>query len=84
MGKFQSVTDSTSETMEVGDWSAVIVKAIIVRPGVYHLYRCFPFQQFDGVDNPPQGQRIYPPSAEREVSEALFPVTLHGMEPDEL
>jgi hypothetical protein len=68
--------------MKPNDWSAVTVKAIIVRPGVYRLYRCRPF---DGNEmDAPQGERIHNTKLEKLLAETLFPSTLFGMEPDKL
>jgi len=73
--------DTPSTEMKDGDWAALTVKAIIVRPGVYRLYSC---RAFVGNEiDPPQGVRV-DPSLEKAVAEALFPSTLHGMEPDNL
>ncbi len=71
--------NTTSVEMEEGDWTAVTIKAIIVRENVYRLYRCRPF---DGNEqDAPQGERLSR-ELEKAVAEALFPSTLYGMKPD--
>jgi hypothetical protein len=72
--------DTTSEDMKEEDWTAVSIKAIIVRKGVYRLYRCRPF---DGDEqDAPQGERVNR-KQEEAVAQALFPSTLYGMKPDQ-
>lgn len=56
------------------------VKALVVRPGAYRIYRC-PFQT--DVRMMPQGMRV-PPHAEAAICEAFFPSLAQIAEPDEL
>ena len=58
-----------------GDIMVFVVKAIVVRDGVYRLYRC----QFDG-DDVPQGARVYVDEAA--VCRALFPTLANVAEAD--
>ena len=61
-----------------GDIMLFVVKAMVVRDGVYQLYRCpCPFKA--GVVQMPQGSRI---NNEQEVCEALFPSLAMVAEPD--
>ena len=60
------------DEIEAGDVMLFVVKALVVRPGVYRLYRC-PFKMCRS--DIPQGARI---ANEQEVCEALFP-TLAGV-----
>ena len=58
-----------------------VVKAMVVRDGVYRLYRCPYPPRFAGGDSKiPQGSRM---ANEREVCEALFPTLATVTEPDE-
>lgn len=67
--------------IEAGDVMLFVVKALVVRPGVYRLYRCaYPPVLIVGDDDKiPQGSRIV---NEREVCEALFPSLAMVAEPD--
>lgn len=70
------------DDIEAGDVMLFIVKAKVVRPGVYRLYRCPCLRAFaDGIDSGdiPQGSRIV---NEREICEALFPSLAMVAEPD--
>lgn len=63
------------DDIETGDVMLFVVKAMVVRPGVYRLYRCAA-KLLGGV---PQGSRIL---NESEVCEALFPSLALVAEPD--
>lgn len=64
--------------IEAGDVMLYIVKALVVRPGVYRLYRCaYPLALVDAEI--PQGSHIV---NQREVCEALFPSLSMVAEPD--
>jgi len=68
------------DEIEAGDVMLSIVKAMVVRPGAYRLYRCsYPATLLYG-DEIPQGTRI---TNERETCEALFPTLAQVAEPDE-
>ena len=63
-----------------GDVMLFVVKAMVVRPGVYRLYRCAPYSHLSPYGKKiPQGTRIV---NEREVCEALFPSLAGIAEPD--
>lgn len=67
--------------IEAGDVMLFVVKAMVVRPGVYRLYRC-PYLYppvLSCEDEIPQGSRIV---NEREVCQALFPSLAMVAEPD--
>jgi len=51
--------------IEPGDVMLFVIKAMVVRPGIYRLYRC----SYDG-DDIPQGGRIFD---EESVCQELFP-----------
>lgn len=70
-------TISPSE-IKAGDVMLFVVKAMIVRPGIYRLYRC-PFEGYMTEDIP-QGCRIG--VGEREICETLFPSLALVAEPD--
>jgi hypothetical protein len=61
--------------IKAGDVMLFVVKAMVVRPGEYRLYRC----KFESEDIP-QGDRIY--TNEDEVCEALFPSLAYVAEAD--
>lgn len=61
-----------------GDVMLYIVKALVVREGVYRLYRC-PATRDILLGEIPQGSRI---SNEEEVCEALFPTLAAVAQPD--
>jgi len=65
--------------IEAGDVMLYIVKALVVRPGVYWLYRCCHRPHFEDDGEIPQGARIV---NEREVCQALFPSLAMVAEPD--
>lgn len=66
--------------IETGDVMLFIVKAMVVRPGVYRLYRCPCPPRFAGSDSEiPQGSRI---DNEQEVCETLFPSLAMVAKPD--
>lgn len=66
--------------IEAGDVMLFVVKALVVRPGVYRLYRCAPYSHIhESRKRIPQGSRI---SNKREVCEALFPSLAMVAEPD--
>lgn len=66
--------------IESGDVMLFVVKAMVVRPGVYRLYRCSYPATLLYNDEIPQGTRI---TNEREVCEALFPTLAQVAKPDE-
>lgn len=70
-----------SNEIETGDVMLFIMKALVVRPGVYRLYRCsYPPVLVVGDDSKiPEGSRI---AHERKVCEALFPSLAAVAEPD--
>ena len=63
------------QEIEAGDVMLFVVKAMVVRPGIYRLYRCS--LATDG--KVPQGSRIV---NERQVCDALFPTLALVAEPD--
>lgn len=65
------------DAIQTGDVMLFTVKALVVRPGIYRLYRC----TFQGhaSEEVPQGSRII---NEREVCETLFPTLALVAEPD--
>jgi len=65
------------DEIKSGDVMLFVVKAMIVRPGIYRLYRC-PFEGYLSKETP-QGSRI---ANERAVCEALFPTLAHVAKPD--
>jgi len=64
------------QDIEAGDAMLFIVKALVVRPGLYRLYRC----RADDQEKIPQGARIF--KHEEEVCEALFPSLAAVAKPD--
>ena len=56
------------DEIQAGDVMLFVVKAMVIAPGVYRIYRC-PYPHDEGQDIP-QGSRI---SHETAVCEALFP-----------
>ena len=64
----------TPDEIKAGDVMLFIVKALVVRPKVYRLYRCAVEQ--GGI---PQGSRII---NEQEVCDALFPTLARVAKPD--
>lgn len=60
--------------IEAGDVMLFVVKAMVVRDGVYRLYRC----KWEGKEIP-QGERI---GLEASVAEALFPSLAQLAYPD--
>jgi len=69
------------DEIEVGDVMLFVVKAMVVRPGVYRLYRCPYPPTLLYNEEIPQGSRIN--GDEREVCEALFPTLAQVAKPDE-
>lgn len=67
------------DEIEAGDVMLFIVKAMVVRPGKYRLYRCPYPPTLLYNEEIPQGSRIV---NEREVCEALFPSLALVAEPD--
>lgn len=66
--------------IQAGDVMLFIVKAMVVRPGIYRLYRCpYPPRLAGGDSEIPQGSRII---NEQEVGEVLFPSLAAVAEPD--
>ena len=60
--------------IESGDIMLFVIKAMVVQPGVYRLYRC----PYDG-DDIPQGARIFDEEA---VCQELFPSLSSVAKPD--
>lgn len=59
-----------------------VVKAMVVRPGVYRLYRCAPYSHVSSYGKKiPQGSRVV---NEQEVCQALFPSLSMVAVPDEM
>jgi len=83
MEEAETAIDETVDPsdIEAGDMMLFVVKAMVVRPGVYRLYRCaYPPVLIIGDDSKiPQGSRI---TNEREVCQALFPSLAMVAEPD--
>ena len=67
------------DEIESGDVMLFVVKAMVVRPGIYRLYRCHYLPTF--AEEIPQGNRIG--GGEREVCKALFPTLARVAKPDE-
>jgi len=67
--------------IEPGDVMLFIVKAMVVRPGIYRLYRCPCPPVLLYNDEIPQGNRII---NEREVCEVLFPSLAQVAKPDNM
>jgi hypothetical protein len=65
--------------IESGDVALFIVKAMMVRQGVYRLY-CCRYPATPGGDEIPQGSRMI---NEQEVCQALFPSLAMVASPDE-
>lgn len=67
--------------IQPGDVMLFVIKAMVVRPGVYRIYRCSYDEAMSmaGSGELPQGSRI---SNERIVCEALFPTLAAIAEPD--
>lgn len=59
-----------------GDVMLLVIKAMVVRPGVYRLYRCVYWG-----DDVPEGARV---PNEEQVAKALFPSLALVAEPDTL
>lgn len=74
MRKINAYTIPPNE-IQSGDVMMFVVKAMVVRPGIYRLYRC----AYEGEI--PQGNRIL---NEKEVCKALFPSLDLVAEPDTL
>jgi len=67
------------DDIRIRDVMLTIVKAMVVRPGIYRLYRCpYPPTLLYNKEIP-QGSRI---SNEQEVCQALFPSLAAVAEPD--
>lgn len=69
------------DEIEPGDVMLFVIKAMVVRPGVYRLYRCHYPYVIENDEDVPQGNRIF---NEQEVCEALFPTLAQVAKPDEM
>lgn len=66
-------------TIVEGDVAFYVVKVMIVRPGIYRLYRC-EFTPKRHCEEIPQGDRIF--ENVKQVCEVLFPSVAAEAEPD--
>ena len=68
------------DEIEAGDVALFVVKAMVVRPGLYRLYRCaYPLRFMSDDSEIPQGDRI---ANEEQVCQALFPSLAMVAKPD--
>jgi len=66
------------DDIKAGDVALFVVKAMVVRPGVYRLYRC-PYPEMFLTKEIPAGSRII---NEQKACEALFPSLAQVAKPD--
>lgn len=65
------------DEIQAGDVLLFTVKAMVVRPGFYRIYRC----SCNSGEDIPQGSRL-PPEQERAVCKVLFPSLALVADPD--